>query len=319
MKTDRSKLRKGLFAATLCAALPHAALAQFAMDAERQILRRATGLSTLEDMAEGESRLVARALGACMLNGALFVPANRPIAENPAEGANFRIKRLPENGVEIETVTTDETAFPRVKMALDMVLAGRESDCTRLPLPDGQLYRIASIDGAVKASELLQRAGVSQEELATAETFPSPPPPPPHAWRIAEEEAEGGAQTLLATLKPRSPIASEFEEVSPLLAMRCENGKVSAFVTSGDIIWDKRPEVTLRINDGAVTTHRWLASEDGKSVGLWSSEEALPFLATLADNGALFMRLRDRNLIYVEYDLANASETAARIKQACKL
>lgn len=298
--------------------LPTAALAQFAVDAEPQALRQALKRTTLSDLTEGESALVAGPLRACVRDRALFVPTYLPTAEQAAEGENYRVRRLAENAVEVETVTTDERLHPRLKIALGLALTGIETDCARLFLPEDRLFRVATIDGETNATALLKRLGVLEEAQEAAPPPPAEPTPatePPRGWRFSEEVAEGGVHAaLVATLDPRTAE----DPAAPRLRMRCENGVVSLSIGSDAITWESRTEVTLRIGEGKVTAHRWRPGTDGKAVGLWTSAEAVPFIRKLPDDTGLFVRLRDRNPLYVEFDLGNLSQSADRITKACE-
>ena len=304
---------------------PVTALAQFAVDSETPALRQALHRVALADLSEGDSILVAGALPACIRDRALFI-ADTPLSSNfPQTGENYRIRRLAENALAVETVTTDEALFPRLKMALSLALSASESDCARLSLPDSRLLRIATLDGASSASELLARMGdtaaadLQDPAPHTAAAPNTPPPEPPHGWHFSEEVAKGGVRVaLVATLDPRPAAANGENPVIPRLKMRCENDAISFFVSADTAVWDERTEVTLRIDNGKVATYRWRTADDGTGVGLWSTAEAVPFLKKLPDNAGLFLRLRDRNLIYAEFDLANISQSLQRIEKACE-
>ena len=322
----RPAARRLFLYVALVLGLPATALAQFAVDSEAPALRQALHRAALADLAEGDSILVAGPLPVCVRDRALFV-ADTPLSSNfPQAGENYRIRRLAENALALETVTTDEGLFPRVKMALGLTLSASLTECARLALPENRLLRIATLDGAVSASELLARVGAAEavdlppvppNQIATAPN--TPPPEPPHGWHFSEEVAKGGVHVaLVATLDPRPVAASGESAAIPHLKMRCENDAISFFVGSDTVTWDERTEVTLRIGNGKVATYRWRTAEDGKGVGLWSTADAVPFVRKLPDNAGLFLRLRDRNLIYAEFDLANIGETLKRIEKACE-
>lgn len=321
--------RRSFLLVALFLGLPATALGQFAVDSEAPTLRQALQRVALADMAEGDSILVAGSLPVCIQDRELFV-ADTPLSSSfPQSGENYRIRRLADKAVAVDTVTTDDTRFPRMKMALGLALSASESDCARQS-PDGsRLLRIATLDGASSTSELLARVGAidapdgqgppTTPPAQTTAAQSAAPPVTIQGWRFSEEVAKGGVHVAhVATLDPKPVATSETSAVIPRLKIRCENDTISFFVSSDTVTWDERAEVTLRIGNGKVATYRWRRAEDGKGLGLWSSAEAVPFVKKLPDNTRLFLRLRDRNLIYANFDLADLSQSLHRIEKACE-
>lgn len=308
--------------AVLMIIIPSVAAAQFAADAQPHTLRQAMKRKALADLAEGDSGLVAGPLSACTTDQALFISATSLTADHAQAGENYRIRKLPGNAVDVETVTADESAYPRLKMALGLALTGRESDCASLMLPENNLLRVAAIDGAASASALLERSGAFEEKPIDP-AGPSAATPTGQSaqdqlrgWKLTREAAKGGVLTaLVATLEPRSQASGDTE--TPQLKLRCENDAVTLSIRTANTKWQGRPEVTLRIAEGRVTAYRWRTSEDGHEVGLWSSAESIPFLEKLPDNTGLFARIRDAGSVYAEFDLGDLAKALERIRNDC--
>jgi len=133
-----------------------AAFSQFAVDASRHEIRKASGVIALEDLAVGEVGLVSY-LSGCALDGKLYISNLQPVTESISNyGRGFRVKRLQGNRVEIIAEVGEKAGTKPITEALNLADDGTLNDCAKIPAD--RLFAVMTINGAPSATELIRKA-----------------------------------------------------------------------------------------------------------------------------------------------------------------
>lgn len=300
---------------------PTIAFPQFTVDAERKEVRRAMGETAIEDLVIGEVGIVGY-LSSCTRDKILYIPSNFTITEGPAKyGHSYRVKRLQNEAVEIESVTADELENPKKPMALDLVLSGIERDCSSTELSNIQMLQVKSIDGAASAAELVAKYETENEPKPEVERpakqYPQSTTLTPE-WSITEESALlDDSKKVSGLLLPVSNSSTGVGSSSVYLAIRCEENTTSFIIITDMFMTSDQPEVIFRLGAAPAETQRWTRSSDYKAVGLWTGPTAIPFIKKLTNNEKLYVRLRDKDRVEAQFNLSNVDDVIKKVRSAC--
>ena len=149
--------------------------------------------------------------------------------------------------------------------------------------------------------------------------FPKTPPAiPVENWEISEtRSATDDSLQISALLFPKGSENKIAMLDSVALGLRCKNGITTAIISTGTSSAAESAKVTYSLNNEPAQTGTWERSANFMSIGLWSEEDAIPFIKRLKNNGTLFVRL-DNPPMDAVFDLANVEDVIPRISTACR-
>ena len=141
---------------------------------------------------------------------------------------------------------------------------------------------------------------------------------PVENWEISETRSPiDDSLQISALLFPKGSENKIAMLNSVALGLRCKKGITTAIISTGTSSAAESAKVTYSLGDDPAQTSTWDRSANFMSVGLWSEEDAIPFIKKLKNNGTLFVKL-DNPPMEAEFDLANVEDVVSRISTACQ-
>ena len=141
---------------------------------------------------------------------------------------------------------------------------------------------------------------------------------PVENWEISETRSPiDDSLQISALLFPKGSENKIAMLNSVALGLRCKSGITTAIISTGTSSAAESAKVTYSLGDDPALTSTWDRSANFMSVGLWSEEDAIPFIKKLKNNGTLFVRL-DNPPMDAVFDLANVEDVISSISTACQ-
>lgn len=147
--------------------------------------------------------------------------------------------------------------------------------------------------------------------------------PLPH-WTVTATQDVFSDQVLVSVSTPASnPVKCRWGTKIPTLVMECrDNQTIARFETHCRIStsdFDDYGDVTYRVDKSDVKTLRFSESVDNRSMGLWESEDSVPFIQSLMDSEILAAKIKpysDEPFVAF-FDTTGLSDAIAPIQSAC--
>ena len=177
-----------------------------------------------------------------------------------------------------------------------------------------------SAPGAAQTSpQLCAAIKDSAQRLACFDRlFPqNPVPSTPQNWHISETtSAIDGSAQISGLLLPRGSENKIVMLNSIALGLRCQNNMTSVIITTGTSAASETAKVTYTLNSNAAQNDDWERSANFLSVGLWSDDEALPFIKQLKNDSILTVKI-DNPPVEAIFDLASVEDLTNKISKTC--
>ncbi|MEJ5219002.1 hypothetical protein WG622_12170 [Cognatishimia sp. D5M38] len=147
--------------------------------------------------------------------------------------------------------------------------------------------------------------------------------PLPH-WTVTATQDVFSDQVLVSVSTPASkPVKCRWGTKIPKLVMECRDNKtIARFETHCRIstsVYDDYGDVTYRVDKSDVKTLRFSESDDNRSMGLWESEDSVPFIQSLMNSELLAAKIKpysDEPFVAF-FDTTGLSNAIAPIQSAC--
>ncbi|QTN36686.1 type VI secretion system-associated protein TagO [Cognatishimia activa] len=145
----------------------------------------------------------------------------------------------------------------------------------------------------------------------------------PHWTVSATTDAFSDSLTVSVSTPASKPVKCRWGTKIPTLVMECrDNQTIARFETHCRIStsdFDDYGDVTYRVDKSDVKTLRFSESVDNRSMGLWESEESVPFIQSLMDSEILAAKIKpysDEPFVAF-FDTTGLSDAIAPIQNAC--
>ena len=303
-----------LFLILLACGEPNASADEFRLDIELPTFRERVKLLSAEDLGVGESGYIPTDIQSiCRSSDGTVKLLGRAELIEPSEyGHRWNITIQDDNSAsltyQIGTKETDADTDLMWALMLMYYSESCEAFMDRTRGGDGSLIPVSLINGATKISELA-------EEIATYRAGPAVIPVGADPLKQARQELdearwnEGDVQRENPWLFKQTAsyedgslvheLANPSIEKNPnqsdtaaFLNIRCELGVLTLeigrpeLVFAPDFMW-----VSYRIGNAKAKSRLW-SNVRYKGLGLWSSDEAIPFVQSLVDEDRLLMNVR---------------------------
>lgn len=136
------------------------------------------------------------------------------------------------------------------------------------------------------------------------------------AWQISKN----AYKILAGTPSTRTETTdSHFENTTASLFVRCENGQSNIFIAFTDKVMQPNQtiEADMSYDDGRANAMTWTASSTGRSIGLWTTQDALNTLSIMTEHKTLNVNITEPNgkILSTRYDLNGIEEFEKKIQK----
>jgi type VI secretion system protein VasI len=152
-----------------------------------------------------------------------------------------------------------------------------------------------------------------------------PPDAPTGHWRVqAAPSAVPGRTDHIISLASQSMVKCRWTDPRPAeLRIRCLANVTSVLLETGCYMASGATrsdgDVTVQIDSSETRVARMTAGPDGKSLGIWSGDRAIPFVRTLLGKSALSVRMTPHSdePVSAVFDLRGIDTAIAPARTAC--
>jgi hypothetical protein len=129
----------------------YAAAEDFALDMTDAEIRKALDLFVVQDLAVGESGYLSLGLF-CSHNGNLYLSGDEMLANKRPTASGTSVRREPDSRLSVVVQEDDGLSLSSVST---IIRGAARRDCAKMPIQPEVLFRISTINGKSKASDLI--------------------------------------------------------------------------------------------------------------------------------------------------------------------
>lgn len=138
------------------------------------------------------------------------------------------------------------------------------------------------------------------------------------SWDVLEESSPiDDSKTISAFLNAASIQYTGIGSADAGLLLRCKEHRTFAIITTSMFMTSEQVDVTVRIGSADARKFRWDRATNYKAVGLWSGQQAIPFIRSLIGADKLAIRIQDRDRLDATFSLGDLHPVVVKLAAAC--
>ncbi len=138
-------------------------------------------------------------------------------------------------------------------------------------------------------------------------------------WRLDQMTSYDDGSAILELAGPSIEKENNNMDTAAYLYIVCKKGVISVQIGRPELVFAPAYMwVSYRVGNGAAKSRRW-PNVKYKGLGLWSSEDSIPFLRELLDQDRLLMNVRvdKKDAVRLTFELHNLRQSLEPLARAC--